>query len=274
MTNPDKAVTDEEPANWDSIAKQYSEWLNGNLGIVGKATTEIVRNNVLAIINNLRERNVLDLGCGEGYLAREMSSKGAQVSAMDSSPTMIDIARSKSSSYQIQFSVGDITNDLPYKSGEFDIVVCNMVLMDIADIGGIFKEVNRVLKPGATFVFSIVHPCFSGTLGNWIDLETSTPSLRFKRRYISHFKDVKHIFGLTQGVLVAHYHRPIQDYIKLILENDLSLSDFIETSVTKQYMETIDSGIELMRYYLTASNLIISATKPLASIGSDSHYGI
>jgi SAM-dependent methyltransferase len=46
--------------------------------------------------------------------------------------------------------------------GEFDLVVSQMAMMDVADHRALFTAVRRVLNPGAPFVFSMLHPCFEG----------------------------------------------------------------------------------------------------------------
>jgi len=59
------------------------------------------------------------------------------------------------------------------------------------------------------------------------------------------------------------YHRPIQDYIRPLLENGLCISDFLETSFSREYLEAAGLFEKLFRYYLTANNLIIGAVKLL-----------
>jgi hypothetical protein len=74
---------------------------------------------------------------------------------------------------------------------------------------------------------------------------------------------MKRLVGLSSDGMVAHYHRPIQDYIKPLLESGLCISDFLETSFTREYLEATGLFEELLRYYLTANNLIVGAVKLL-----------
>lgn len=258
-TSPQPWKTNGE--GWDAIAKQYAEWLEGDIGTRGRAFTTVVTNHMLATIGDVQDKNVLDLGCGEGYLARELALRGAKVWGIDVAPTMIELARSKDPYGSINYIVSDITQALPYENDSFDLVVCNMVLMDVEYITFTVKEVARILRISARFIFSTVHPCFFDALGGWIDTGSFEPALRFKARYTEQIRYMKRLVGLSSDSRVAHYNRPIQDYIKPLLESGLCISDFVETSFSREYLEAAGLFDELFHYYLTANNLIVGAVK-------------
>jgi len=258
-TSPQPSKADGE--GWDAIAKQYAEWIEGDIGTRGRAFTTVVTNHMLATIGDVRDKNVLDLGCGEGYLARELTLRGAKVWGIDVAPTMVELARSKDLHSSINYIVGDIAQTLPYGNDIFDLVVCNRVLMDMEYITFTVEEVARILKKSARFVFSIVHPCFFDALGGWIDTGSFHPALRFKARYTEQIKYMKRLVGLSSDSMVAHYNRPIQDYVKPLLENGLCISDFLETSFSREYLEAAGLFGELLHYYRTANNLIVGAVK-------------
>lgn len=246
---------------WDAIASQYAIWLKGGIDVVGKAFTEIVTNNMLNAIGDVKGKNVLDLGCGEGYFTRLLAGRGAQLKAIDGSTKMIELAKSASGE-EISFGVGDITSNLPYETNSFDLVVCHMVLMDIENINPIFKEVARVLKAKGEFFFSIVHPCYYQAIGDWFDIETDRPAFRFKARYTEQVRYMKLIDGLPSETKLPHYNRPIQDYLKPIIANSLYLTNFIETSFSKEVLEEKEMFAQFKQFYLGANNLIVAASKP------------
>jgi ubiquinone/menaquinone biosynthesis C-methylase UbiE len=255
------ACSDTSISEWNRIATEYSKWRGGELGARGKAFTNIVTDNLLTSVGNLTGKNVLDLGCGDGYLARTFSSKGAHVWGIDGAPNMIQLATSNDILGNIHFQIGDITKKLPYKDDYFDLVVCNMVLMDLEEIDFTINEVARVVKIFGRFVFSIVHPCFYDALGEWIDTTSPAPAHRFRTRYTEKVKYLKKLVGLPSEVLLAHYNRPIQSYIQPLISNNMCIVDFKETSFTRDYLETIGLLQEFMRYHLSANNLIVGAIK-------------
>jgi len=248
-------------AVWDAIAAEYAQWLIGDRDIRGKAFTTIVTDNVLEIAGNVQGKDILDLGCGEGYLSRELMRRGASICGIDAAPSMINMAREADREHSARYVVGDITAELPYERDRFDLVISNMVFMDVENVAEPIEQATRVLKPHGKLIFSVVHPCFFHALGEWLDTSTPHPALRFKARYTEQIVYRKRLPGLASDVLVNHYNRPIQDYIRPLIENGLCISDFRETSFTREYLDSIGYTQAFLRYHLSANNLIVGASK-------------
>lgn len=254
---------------WDKVANKYSDWLDGGSDLMGKAFTTIVTENILDLVGEINGKRVLDLGCGEGYLSREMTHKGATVYGIDGSEQMIKIANAKSdqmnktldNKIKIEYKVGDITKRLPYEDRQFDLVVCNMVLMDICEITKVIKDVIRILKKNGRFLFSIVHPCFFDALGSWIVIDKGISIFVPKQRYTEEVVYMKQLVGLSTDIKLTHYNRPIQFYVNTLLDLGLIISDFRETSFSEEFLRQINLFDELKKYHLTANNLIIGAKK-------------
>jgi len=114
------------------------------------------------LLNIQAGEKVLDLGCGNGVFSRELVAKGADVIATDFSINLIEHAKARGGN--IDYRVMDATNVEQMQSlGEnsFDAVVCNMALMDIADIDAVAQSVAHIMKPNGRFVFTMMHPCFN-----------------------------------------------------------------------------------------------------------------
>jgi SAM-dependent methyltransferase len=113
---------------------------------------------------------VLDLGCGNGYLARRFARAGARVVAVDRSRALLAAARERERTEPlgIIYQERDAARLVGLASGRFDLVFANMSLMDIARADLTIQETARVLRPGGRFVFSISHPCFDiDTRSTW-----------------------------------------------------------------------------------------------------------
>ena len=100
-------------------------------------------------------RLTIDLGCGEGRLARELQTRGHTVVGVDSSPRLAEAARAAEP--PVQVLVADAAA-VPLDDGIADLVVSSMALMTIDDLDGTIAEVARLLRPGGRFCFSMVHP--------------------------------------------------------------------------------------------------------------------
>ena len=110
-----------------------------------------------SIIGNPKGKIIYDLGCGNGYMARKLGKDGASVFASDASEKLIEIAKEKSKSLDIQYLVHDATDFSQYKDDFFDCVVMNMVIHYVEDLDKLFKGIGRILKRNGIFVFSTNH---------------------------------------------------------------------------------------------------------------------
>ena len=97
----------------------------------------------------------LDAACGTGRHAEYLASLGHEVTGVDATPEMLELAAAKVP--EAQFESGDLT-DLPFADGEIDLVVCTLALTHCADLGPPITELARVLRPGGHLVISDVHP--------------------------------------------------------------------------------------------------------------------
>ena len=99
----------------------------------------------------------LELGCGTGFfLLNLMQGKVAERgSVTDLSPGMVQVALRNAAGLGLDVDgrVADAEH-VPYDDDTFDLVVGHAVLHHIPDLGAVFREVLRVLKPGGRFVFA------------------------------------------------------------------------------------------------------------------------
>jgi SAM-dependent methyltransferase len=112
----------------------------------------------------------LDLGCGEGRLARDLVALGHDLVGVDLSPAMVDAAREAAP--EMELHVADPAA-LPFGDGSFGLVVAFMSLQDVDDLRGAIGEAARVLAPGGRFCFAIVHPFNSA--GQFLERAADAP---------------------------------------------------------------------------------------------------
>jgi 2-polyprenyl-3-methyl-5-hydroxy-6-metoxy-1,4-benzoquinol methylase len=87
------------------------------------------------LIGQVREQDVLDAGCGTGYLSRQLAQAGARVTGVDISSEMIRIAQAKAGAgLPIQFVIQNLATLTGLSDARFDAVVSNYVLMDLPDL--------------------------------------------------------------------------------------------------------------------------------------------
>lgn len=106
--------------------------------------------------NGLRDKAVLDVGTGRGRFALGFAKEGANVTAIDISEKVLEIARKNTAekNLQVKFEYGDAEN-LQFADGSFDIVCCMVVLGIVFNPKKVISELERVCKAGGLVIVSV-----------------------------------------------------------------------------------------------------------------------
>ena len=107
---------------------------------------------------NLSGGQLLDIGCGGGYLSEEFARLGLQTTGIDLSPNSIQAAKShaRQQGLDIRYQVGAAT-EIDFQDHQFDIVSCCDVLEHIDNWPDAIREISRVLRPGGLFLFDTIN---------------------------------------------------------------------------------------------------------------------
>ncbi len=105
-------------------------------------------------------RPVLDIGCGDGHFASVTFTEPLDV-GLDPDPGVLPLARNYGGYRWVLRGYG---NALPFGSASFASAVSNSVLEHIPDVDGVLREVARVLRPGAPFIFCVPNHRFTRSL--------------------------------------------------------------------------------------------------------------
>jgi len=141
-------------SDYDKFAKQYSDSMSEQGDYFHQTQIDP---HVYSIIGEPKSKTIYDIGCGNGYMARNFANKGAKVFASDLSVKLIEEAKEKSDGLDIQFRAHDATNFSEYEDRQFDVVVMNMVIHYVQDLDKLFQGISRVTKKDGVFVFSTNH---------------------------------------------------------------------------------------------------------------------
>jgi magnesium-protoporphyrin O-methyltransferase len=157
---------------------------------------------------DMRGLRLLDAGCGTGALAQAAMQRGAQVVAIDLSPTLVDLARQRheqerqtnpslnAQGGRIEFLSGDM---LSPEHGWFDHVVCmdSLIHYDTPDIARAFEALARRTRRSVLFTFAPHTPLLATAhaLGRWFPRSDRSPQLSPVRQSALH----QHIVQAVQG---------------------------------------------------------------------------
>jgi ubiquinone/menaquinone biosynthesis C-methylase UbiE len=221
---------------WESNAKSFTELIS-NQGTPHHR--EILNPCVEQLLGNVKGKKLLDAGCGEGYLTRYYAQRGANATGVDISEELIKISRNLTEEAKIDasFQVGDICN-LDLQDDKFDLILCNLVLLNIPCFNDALTEFYRILKSGGVLVFSIVHPAFNfyGP-GSWEMGEKDTQTRRRKGLYfkVDHYfeeKEYQRYWRSRQGekfpVPFSFFHRTLSTYYNSLIACGFIVTDLAE----------------------------------------------
>lgn len=111
----------------------------------------------------LRDRCILDLGCGTGRVAAALAEQyAATVTGVDSSPEMLEVARSRTPEGVVGLKRGT-AEDIPFPDASFERAIMQLVV-HLVDRPRAFAELYRVLVPGGRLVISAVNPAAVGRI--------------------------------------------------------------------------------------------------------------
>jgi 2-polyprenyl-3-methyl-5-hydroxy-6-metoxy-1,4-benzoquinol methylase len=100
--------------------------------------------------------NVLDIGCGEGWLARRLADQGIDVLGIDVVPELIEAARRESAGRFEVMAYEALVDQDP--AGTFDVCVCNFSLLGENATVAVFAAVSNLLAPGGALIVQTLHP--------------------------------------------------------------------------------------------------------------------
>jgi ubiquinone/menaquinone biosynthesis C-methylase UbiE len=103
---------------------------------------------------------IIDLGCGPGFLSRDLARRGYRGVGLDAAEAMVECSRAHAEAAGIaqlwQYGVGDV-EAIPFERGLFDAAVCAGVIEYVPDDERFLSEVARVLKPGGRFILCVTN---------------------------------------------------------------------------------------------------------------------
>jgi ubiquinone/menaquinone biosynthesis C-methylase UbiE len=112
------------------------------------------------LIGSMPAGVALDAACGTGRHAASLQSLGWKVIGVDTTTAMLDLARKKVPS--ADFRQGRL-EALPVDQDSVELVVCALALTHVEDLGPVFAEFARVLRPGGRLVTTDLHPFVAET---------------------------------------------------------------------------------------------------------------
>ena len=163
--------------------------------------------------------DVLDVGAGEGQIARAAAAAGARVVGLDPTRSQMELARERGGGPVYALAGSDA---LPVADGSFDAVVVCLVFEHVDAFEASLAEVARVLRPGGRFLFFLNHPLLqTPDSGMIIDHMIEPPETYW--RIGPYLPEAVTVEEVQKGVRVRFVHRPLGRYVNGLLDAGLDL---------------------------------------------------
>ncbi|MGH2833862.1 MAG: class I SAM-dependent methyltransferase [Solirubrobacteraceae bacterium] len=205
---------------WDANATDWVRWARSQ-----ELDHAFWRMNLPALIALLPPPAglTLDVGCGEGRVARTLKGLGYNVVGVDSSPTLIAAALQADPGFDAQLANAA---DMPFPDEHIDLVIASLSLMNMEDLPGVISEIARVLRPSSCFCCSILHP-----VNSWGDAGHG-----------DYFQTVRYTEELHRdgaSMTLHDTHRPLSDYFGAFADVGLLVERVVEPVPDDAYLADV-----------------------------------
>lgn len=152
--------------------------------------------------DELRGKDVLEVGCGTGVHARLLAQAGARVTAVDLTPTAVELTRARLALHGLEAGVREAdAEQLPFADNSFDFIWSWGVIHHSARTEQVAAELARVLRPGGRIALMVYH---RSSITYWLQYQLlrGVLGLRLLRESPAEIAN-----RYSDGVIARHYTR-------------------------------------------------------------------
>jgi len=224
---------------YDAIADWYDAYLEGPL------YEDLILPSLLDLAGGVQDQRVLDLACGQGWIARELSKRKGVVTGIDISLNLLAVAQRYENAEPLGVTyVHDDAQSLRRLDGtQFDGVICNMALMDIPDVPATFRATRRVLRDHGWLIFSITHPCFEVPGATWVTRKDDTVAREVAAYFTECFWRSDNPHGVREQV--GAHHRMLSTYLNALSGSGFCLERVHEPQATGRRAKQVPGNEEV-----------------------------
>jgi 2-polyprenyl-3-methyl-5-hydroxy-6-metoxy-1,4-benzoquinol methylase len=197
-----------------------------------------------ALLPDVAGARVVDLGCGDGQLSRELAGAGAaSVLGIDPSERMLTLAATRTTPGAVTYQQA-FAEDVDLPAAGVDLVVSSLAFHYVADLGALIDRIAGWLRPGGLLVASMEHP-----------VKTAAPELGVLDRYADEGR--RDTSWFVDGVV--KYHRTVATVVAAVVDAGLVLERLVEPRPTA---EALAARPDLEKHLRFPPLLLVRAARP------------
>jgi 2-polyprenyl-3-methyl-5-hydroxy-6-metoxy-1,4-benzoquinol methylase len=140
----------------DSWMKNVQPWVQAVRCGEIESRLLVTNKSITDAIFSRTPKSVLDVGCGEGWLSRELAKSGIQTLGIDIVPSLIDFARKAGGGRFECMPMSEVTFENLHE--KFDTVACNFSLLGNESVDQLFRNALSLLQKGGALIIQTIHP--------------------------------------------------------------------------------------------------------------------
>jgi ubiquinone/menaquinone biosynthesis C-methylase UbiE len=218
---------------------KQSSWYNKLVGDRGHYFHEhVIIPGVLRLLQLQTSSNLLDLGCGQGILAKKIP-QNIKYTGLDLAESLISIAKNNDTNPKHRYIVADATKTLPFRSHDFTHVSAILSLQNIERADLAIKNVSESLNRDGKLVIVLNHPYFRiPRHSGWGIHQDNKIQYRYVNRYMSDLKIPINMHpGDKNSEITWSFHHSLQWYVK-----QLQLNGFLIESIEEWTSDKVSEG--------------------------------
>ena len=215
----DKAVPTDNGAAWDKYSAAYQAAVRLSTDVAHYGP-DIATEAELRLLGHLRGKRVLELGCGGAQTSIAFAKQGAHAIGVDASGEQLGFARRlcEREGVKVELHHGDLADLAFLRADSIDLVFSAGAFGFVDDLNRVFRQVHRVLRRGAPFVFSLPHPAW-----RLVDPDDEGPLL-VRRSYF----DRSPIDREIDGIAFTDHHHTVGDIFAGLTRTNFRVDTVLE----------------------------------------------
>jgi len=209
-------------SEWDKNAEMRHQQIIKTIDV---SYHRILVPTIMRLAGSIKNRTVIDVGCGSGYLTAKLAAEASHVVGVDPSKEMIKIAkREYGGASRLEFYNLSIEDFSKHYHSKFDVAVSNMSLITIPNLDVALATISSLLQSNGIFAFNITHPCFYNQYRKYESLATF-------QYHIPHAQRGSFIISADSKGLpspTTHFHRPLETYFQSLRNASFVVDELIE----------------------------------------------
>lgn len=190
-----------------------------------------------SILPSLKNKTILDLGCGSGDMDMYFIENGAKkVVAVDISKNMINEGKNKYNCEKIHFKVLKM-EEISKINGKFDIVYSSLAFHYVKDFDRLIKNIYKLLKPKGILIFSQESPLVSAPI--FLNEDDSKKVYIKDKQYnlLSDYCNEGERNNFWNGLPVTKYHRTYISLFKTLLKNKFEILQALDSYASQEAID-------------------------------------